>query len=215
MWDLFVLTQYSYFRELCFLGTASLLRYCYCHGWVRYIDITKITVLRFVWDCSVYNQYSYYCYSLCSISSLNLCSHHHHGWVHYTDTTNITVWCMSLVLLSIDLQPFCYFIMFYFKLTNGTMVKWWMVKLCNGEIKISIGRFFSHKYRICSFVLFLNTTFLQQKKEIHNLRFLITNKKYSNPVYVIKPSKHWTTAIYQGSADSCEGDHESDFNFLD
>ena len=53
---------------------------------------------------------------------------------------------MSLLLLSIDLQQYFYFIMFNFKLTNGAMVKWWMVKWYNDEIKIRIGRFVSHKY---------------------------------------------------------------------
>ena len=90
---------------------------------------------------------------------------HHHVWVRYIDTTIIMVWCMSSLLFSIDLRWFCYFIMLYFKLTNGALVKWWMVKWCNGEIKNSTGYFFSHKYWICSFVLFSNTPFLQQKKQ--------------------------------------------------
>ena len=70
-----------------------------------------------------------------------------------------TVWYMSSLLLSIDVRWLYYFIMFYFKLTNGAMVKWWMVKWCNDEIKIRIGHFVSHKYWICSFVFFSNTTF--------------------------------------------------------
>ena len=52
-------------------------------------------------------------------------------------------------------------------------------------------------------------------KAIHNLQFLITKNKYSNQVYVIKPIYHWKTGIYQGSADCCEGDHDSDLNRLD
>ena len=164
MWDLLVLTQYSHYRNLFFLGPASNLCGCHCHGWVRYIDTTKITFLRFVWDCSVFTHSINYCDFFCLGPSLHLCNNHHHGWVHYTDTTNITFWCMSLLLLSIHIWWFCYFIMFYFKLTNGAMVKWWMLKWCNGEIKIIIGHFVSHKYRIFLFII-LNATFLQQIKQ--------------------------------------------------
>ena len=68
--------------------------------------------------------------------------------------------------------------MLYFQLTNGEMVKWWMVKCCNGEIKIKIGHLFSHKYQICPFVLFSNTTFLQQIKQYIPFNFwsLTTSK---------------------------------------
>ena len=104
-------------------------------------------------------------------SRISFSNCHRHKWVRYIANTKIKVWCMSLLLLSIDLQWFCYFIMFYFKMTNGAMVKWWMVKLCNGEIKIRIGRFVSHKYRFCSFVLFSNTTFLQQTKQSITFNF--------------------------------------------
>ena len=121
-------------------------------------------VKTFVWDRSVFTQYSYYCDFSCSGPASRLSDCHCHRWVRYIDTTKITVWCMSLLLLSIDLQWFYYYIMFYFKLTNGAMVEWWIVKYCNGEIKNRTGRLVSHKYRICSFYLFLNTTFLQQKK---------------------------------------------------
>ena len=78
---------------------------------------------------------------------------------------------MSLLLFSIDLRWFCYFIMFYFKLTNGAIVKLWMVKCCNGEIRIKIGRFVFDKYRIYSFVLFSNTTFLQQRNQSITFNF--------------------------------------------
>ena len=100
--------------------------------------------------------------------------------------------------------------MFYFKLTNGAMVKWW-----NGKIKIRIGRFFSHKHRIYSCVLFLNTNIFGSDKEIHNLQFLINNNKYSNQAQVIKTNDHWRTGIYKGSANRCEGDCDSDLNFMD
>ena len=53
---------------------------------------------------------------------------------------------MSLLILSMDLQRICYFIIFYFKLINGAMEKWWMVKWRDGEIKNRTGHFFSHKY---------------------------------------------------------------------
>ena len=98
-------------------------------------------------------------------------------WVRFIDNTKITVACMSLLILSIDLRRYWYFIMLYFKLTNGAMEKWWMVKWCNGEIKIRIGRFVSHKYWIYSFVLFSNTTFSQQKNKfiIFNILQLTTN----------------------------------------
>ena len=164
MLDILVLTQYSYYCEFFCLGPASHICDRHCRGWVRYIDTTKITVLRFVWDCSVFTQSIHYCDFFWFGPSLHLRNNHHHGWMHYTDTTNITVWCISLLLLSIHLWWFCYFIMFCFKLTNGAMMKWWMAKWCNDEIRIRIGRFVSHKYRIFSFI-FLNTTFLHQIKQ--------------------------------------------------
>ena len=161
MWYRSVFTLFIYYCDLFCSGTASCIRYLHRYGWVRYIDTTKITVLRFVWDSSV----SYYHDFFCSGPALRLRNRHRHVWVRYIDTTTTTVACMLLLLLSIDLRRLCYFIMFYFKLTNGAMVIWWMVKWCNGEIKNRTGHFFSHKYQICSFVLFLNTTFLQQKKQ--------------------------------------------------
>ena len=122
----------------------------------------------------------------------------------YIDITKVTVACMSLLLLSIDLRRLCYYIMFYFKLNNGAMVKWWIVKWCNGEIKIRIVSFVSNKYWICSFVSFSNTSFFAASKAIHNLRYLITNNKYRKQVYVIKPSNHQKTGLYKGSANHCE-----------
>ena len=97
--------------------------------------------------------------------ALHLLHRHRHVWVRYIDTTKITVWCMSSLLLSIDLRWLCYFIMFYFKLTNGAIAKWWIVKWCNGEIKIRICPLVSNRYRICLFILFPNKTFLQQTKK--------------------------------------------------
>ena len=137
-----------------------------------------------MWDCSVFTQYSYYRYFFCLGPSLRLCNRHRHGWARYIDTKNITVWCMSSLLLSIDLRWFCYFIMFDLKLTNGEMVKRRMVKWCNGKIKISVDRFFSHKYQICSFFIFKHNIFASDKA-IHNFQSLITNNKYSNQVYLI------------------------------
>ena len=116
---------------------------------MRYIDTTKITVLRFVRDYLVFTQYSYYHELFFSGTALHIRNCCRHVLVQYIDTTKITVACMSLLLLSIDLRRFSYFILFYFKLTNVAMVKWWMVKWCNGEIKNKTGHFLSHKYRIC------------------------------------------------------------------
>ena len=119
MWDCSVFTQYSYYRDFFCSGPESRFRGHHCHEWVRYIDTTIITVLRFVWDCSVFIQYSYYCDFFCLGPSLGLCNRHRHVWVRYIDTTKITVWCMSSLLLSIDLQWFCYFVIFYFKLSQN------------------------------------------------------------------------------------------------
>ena len=135
VWYIFVFTQYGYHCDFFFWGPASCLRERHCHGWVRYIDTTKITVLRFVWYRLFFTQYSYYREFFCSGPASSLRNRHRHVWVRYIDTTIITVWCISSLLLSIDLQWFCY-----------AMVKWWMVKCFNGEIKISISRFVSHKY---------------------------------------------------------------------
>ena len=129
----------------------------------------KNTVLRFVWYRLVFIQYSYYRDFVCSWPESRLLYRHRHVWVCYIHTTKITVACMSLLLLSIDLRRICYFIMFYFKLTNGATEKCWIVKWCNGEIKNGTGHFFSHKYWICLFVLFLNTTFSLIIKDKQNL----------------------------------------------
>ena len=82
----------------------------------------------FVWYRSVFIQYSYYRDLFCSGPASCIRNWHFHVSVLYIDTTKITVACMSLLLFSIDLQRLCYFILFYFKLTNGAMVKLWMVK---------------------------------------------------------------------------------------
>ena len=66
---------------------------------------------------------------------------------------------MSSLLLSIDIRLICYLIMFYFRLTNGAMYKWWKVIWCNVEIKNKTRHFLSHKYWICLFVLFSSTIF--------------------------------------------------------
>ena len=114
----------------------------HCHGWVRYIDTKKIAVLRFVGYRLVFIQYIYYCDFFCSGTESCLRNRHRHVSVRYIDTTKITVACISSLLLSIDLQRFYYFNMFYFELTNGAMVKWWMIKWCNGETKNRTGNFF-------------------------------------------------------------------------
>ena len=122
-------------------------------------------VKRFLWDHSVFTQYSYYSELFCLEPASRLSNRHRHVWVRYINNTKNMVVCMSSMLLYIDLQRFCYFIMLYFKLNNGAMVKWWMVKWCIGEINNGTGRFFSHRYWICSFVLFSNTPFSQQTKQ--------------------------------------------------
>ena len=65
---------------------------------------------------------------------------------------------MSSLLLSIDILQIYYFIMFYFKFTNGSMYKCWMVIWCIGEINNRTSHFLSHKYSIFLCVLFSNTT---------------------------------------------------------
>ena len=124
--------------------------------------MTVFTVLKFVkrflWDIFSFTQYSYYCDLYCSGTALRFRDCHCHGWMRYIGNTESMGWCMSSLLLSIGLQLFCYFIMIYFKLTNGAMLK-----LCNGEIKIRIGHLVYHKYRICSFVLFSNSPFYSRQ----------------------------------------------------
>ena len=154
----FCFTEYIYYCN--FFCSVPALRICerHRHGWVRYIDTKQIKVLRFLWDhLFFFTQYSYYRDFFCSGTALSLWIIYRHVWVRYIDTAKIAVLSLSLLLLSIDLLWFCYFIVFYFRLTNGAMVKWWIVKWCNGEIKIRGGSFLSQKYLICSFILFLNT----------------------------------------------------------
>ena len=74
--------------------------------------------------------------------------------------------------------------MFYFKLTNGAMVKCWMVQWFNDQIKIRIGRFF-HKNIKSVYLYYFQTQHFSADKTIHNLQFLITINKYSNQVYLI------------------------------
>ena len=131
LWYRSVFAKFSYYCDIFCSEPASRLRERHRHGWVHYID-TKNTVLRFVWDCLVFIQYIYYRELFCSGPASGLCNRHCHMWVCYIDTTKITVVCMSLLLLSIDIQRFCYFNMLYFKLTNVAMVKWLIVKCCNG-----------------------------------------------------------------------------------
>ena len=125
----------------------------------------KNTVLRSMRYRFVCIQCGYYHDFVCLWPASRLRYQHRHMWVRFIHTNKITVACMSSLILSIDLQGHWYFIMLYFKVTNGAMEKWWMVKSCNGEINISIGCFDSHKYWICLFVLFSNRTFLQQSKQ--------------------------------------------------
>ena len=138
---------------------------------------TKITVLIFVWYHLVFIQYSYYRDLFFSGPVLHLCNRHRRVGVRYTHTTKITVLSMSSLLLSIDIRQFYCFILFYFKLTNGSMDKWCMVKWCNVEKKVRNGRFVSQKYWICSFVLLSSTTFSQQTKQfiIFNIWQLTTS----------------------------------------
>ena len=122
-----------------------------------------------MWYCLVFNKYSYYCDFVRLWPALRLIYRHHHVWVRYVHTVKITVACMSSLLLSIDLRQICYLIMFYFKLTNVAIEKFCKAKWCNGEIKNGTSHLFSHKYWICLFVLFLNTTFSLIIKDKQNL----------------------------------------------
>ena len=151
--------------------------YYYC-GLVYQIDkyeveyrVTVFEVLhfvkRFVWFRSVFTQYSYYCDFFYSGPASRICDSHWHRWVRYIGTTNITAWCTPSLLLSIDLQLFCYFIMFCFKLSQNLSF------LTNNE---SVPLFyFEHNI-------------LAADKVIHNLQYFIPTNKYRNKVYVIKPS---------------------------
>ena len=181
MWYLLVFTQYSYYCELFCLGTASRIREQRCHGWLCYIDTTKIRVWMFVWYHLVFTPNSYYCELFYLETELRLINIHCHMWVRFIDNTKITVACMSLLLLSNNLWQCLYFIMFYFKLNNGAIEKWCMFEWCNGEIKIRIGQSISHKYWICLFILFSKTTVSQQTKQ-----FIIFNIWQLTKITVIK-----------------------------
>ena len=153
------------------------------HGWVCYIDTSKITVLKFVWYRLVFTQYSYYREFFCSKKASRLRNHHRLVWLRYIDTTKITVACMSSLIWSIDIRRLCYFIIFYFKLTNDAMVKWWVVKWCNGEIKNRIGHLFFTNIESIHF--FFEHNISAADKAIHNFQFSITSNNYSNQVYLI------------------------------
>ena len=134
-----------------------------------------------MWYCLVFIQYSYYRDFVCSWPESHLRYWHRHVWMRYIHTKKITVVCMSLLILYIDLQQICSFVVIYFKLTNGTMGKWWVVKWCNGEINNRTGHFFSRKYWICLFVLFSNTTFLLIIKNKQTLiRYFNTSSFFSS-----------------------------------
>ena len=93
------------------------------------------------------------------------------------------------------------------------MEKWWMVKWCDGEIKIRIVRFFLTNIESVHLFYFLTEHFTADKA-IHNFQYLKTHNKYRNQVYVIKPSYHQKTGLYQGSFNHCEVDRNSDLNCL-
>ena len=84
-----------------------------------------------------------------------------------------------------------------------------MVKWCNGEIKIRIGRFPPQILNLFICFIFEHSIF-SADKTIHYFQHLITNNNYSNQVYVTKTSDHQKTVLYQGSAYPCEGYRDSD-----
>ena len=114
-------------------------------------------------------QYIYYHDFVCSWPALCLWYRRCHVWVRFIHARKIIFACMSSLILSIDIRRIYYFILFYFKLTNGAMEKWWMIIWCNGEINNITGRFLSHKFWIYLFVLFSNTTFLLMIKNKQTL----------------------------------------------
>ena len=129
MCDIFVLTQYSHYRDFFCLAPASRLCGFHHHRWVHYIDTTNIEVFRFVWDCSVFNRYSNYWDLFCSGPSFCFFDHHHHGWVCYIDTKKI--WfgvCHCFCFLLIYYNSF---ILLCFIL-NWPMVQWWSGGWLNG-----------------------------------------------------------------------------------
>ena len=134
------------------------------------VFIVLYFVKRFVWDHSVFTQYSYYCDFFCSGPAPRLRDCHSHKWVRYIDTTKIINWCISLLILSIDLQWLYYFIMSQFKLSQN---------------------FFSSQVSNLFICGIFWHNFFAAEKGIHNLQSLIINNKYSNQVSVIKPSNQW------------------------
>ena len=72
-------------------------------------------------------------------------------------------------------------------MVDGEMVLWW-----NKDKDWSFC--FSQISNLFMCFIFEHNIFAADK-EIHNLQFLIANNKYSNQVYVIKPSDHWNTGF--------------------
>ena len=64
------------------------------------------------------------------------------------------------------------------------------------------------------FICFIFKHNFAGRKKQSNLQLLITNNKYSNQVYVIKPINQWNIGLYQVSADHCEVDRDSKLNHL-
>ena len=58
--------------------------------------------------------------------------------------------------------------------------------------------------------LFFEHIIFEAEKAIHDSHYLVTTNKYSNQIYVIKPSDHKKTGLYQGSDNRCEGDRSYD-----
>ena len=106
------------------------------------------------------------------------------------------------------------------KLRFGVCHCWYCLLIYNDYVILLC--FILNYHRIFLFLQILNIficfiskhSIFAADEAIHNLQFLITNNKYINQVYVIKPSNHWKTGLYQGSADCCEGDSESDWSRL-
>ena len=113
-------TQNSYYCDFFCLGASSHLRERHCSGLVSYWYY-KNYGLMFVWYSSFFTPYSYYHEIFCLGPALCLHNCHFHVWVRFNDNTKITVACMSLLLLSTDIQRYWYFIMFYL---NWTVVQW-------------------------------------------------------------------------------------------
>ena len=162
-----------------------------------------------MWDIFVFNLYSYYRDLCCSGPALRLLNCHRHDWVCFIDTMKITVWVYFIATI---VNWYTIILLFYHVLFLSD--PWWSGEMLDGEIKIRIDCFVSHKYRICSFYFIFENNIFSADKAIRNLQLLITNNKYINHVYVIKPSNYWNKGLYQGSDDFCEGDCDSDLNFL-